>query len=763
MNQFWREFIDQFGGEYSAREHFNHLCVELLEYHSPGKQIINANKIDKLDSFHDLLLVYLPKLFTETLNVSRKSQIRKAFNKTINAVKKHNLKIYKWILCTTHTLNNDELKWWNQWKYKNEEQHRIDIELLDGDKIIQLLKKYSLLDKWTKTPKTSQPSDIKSDIEKNTPEVSTGEISSESANKTVNSQPLTGKTQGQTKEEPTDQIKNLETDKDQPTLNEQATSTEESETSINKQSDNKKAQITVDHKNSQKTTEPATEEPLQQPTHPSEAGTLSQKPKDVKQDKTEQEQEQTEKQKKTEPKRYFEKKATFTKVISHLEKLDEQGKKIFKKLREISPINLEKFKEGIDIDQALNEKIIDLYFKAKNAQVEKQYDKALFYYEILLAREGEVEEKLKAKLPEIKRAVKQLEKQIDYEQNIILGDIYLAQRDKLRASEFYEDALKDNPQSQEAKIKYNETLGDMMLESGLYKEALKAYDEALKTLKRKQTEHYKLLEKKHKLAQTLNTFSNIKYLPFLPDIYLLKAKHIEEKYLKDNKLVNKAEYSHLNKSLIWLTVIFGIFVSTYLFKMTYKSDKTYNTPIIYKGIPSYTAYTLYNAAMKRGDYFMAKFNKYGYMRVHVLDSAKRAYYRAAFYSQYKNEAVEKYKKAKNIFKTYIADAQRKIKQNPSQYLRIIGQPREGLQFFEFLLNPSAPYYGKYGYMDSKRNIVIPPIFDYDHHKHTKPGWEDFHNGKAVACLVLSTGDTTYFLINRLGKRVSKIYRVKTKK
>ena len=55
MKQFWEKFIERNRGEYFAREEFDRLCIELLEYHYPGKQLINANKIDRLETFHDLL------------------------------------------------------------------------------------------------------------------------------------------------------------------------------------------------------------------------------------------------------------------------------------------------------------------------------------------------------------------------------------------------------------------------------------------------------------------------------------------------------------------------------------------------------------------------------------------------------------------------------------------------------------------------------------------------------------------------------------
>ncbi len=742
MEQFWRDFILKNGGEYSAREKFDQLCLEILEYHYPGKQIINANKIDKIQSFHDLLLVYLPKLFTDSLNVSRKSQIRKAFNKTIQAVEEHNLKIFKWIVCTSHILTPSELKWWNQWKYRNQEQYKIDIELLDGQQIYQLLEKYSLLDKWTtekqqKAQNQDSPQDREIlDLEFSTEPSATGQ--------TFEQQEQTSETQ-QNIEQPAgnkeitqEQTQIEKTQEEQPKQKIQNAASDETQT---------KSQIatTAQHSQQPEQKQPVTQqqnnEQILEHKQPPEQNAHGQEPQ-IELEKI--------------ASKYIEKKKQFKKVQAYIKTLNSEAHEKFKKLRELSQIKLEKFQEEPDIKQAFNEKIIDIFFKARNAEIEKDYDKALFYYEILMARKDDVEQKLKTKRLEIEHSLKFIEKQIELEKNILLGDAFLSQDKKLEALEHYEEALKLDENNPEALIKYNETLGDLLIETGLYSEAIKAYKEALSKLKTSSTEHRKRLNNKLKLAKSLNTYENIKFLPLAADFFLLKAKHIEEKRLKE-KLVNKSVYFRLKHASVIYGIAAGVILALIIISSLLKPASTNygQLPVIATGTPGLKAMSLYDIAMSRGDMYMDKFQKSGYLRVHVLDSAKAAYKRAMYYNMYDSKAVYKYQKAKKILDAYIAEAQEKIKNQPGKYLKIIRPEREGLQFFKFIFNPQNPSIGKYGYIDKNHNIVIPPVFDY-HPRQIKPHWVDFHNGKALACVEIDPNTTAYFLINRKGKRISKI-------
>ena len=754
MEQFWKDFILKHGGEYSAREKFDHLCLELLEYHYPGKQIINANKIDKIQSFHDLLLVYLPKLFTDSLNVSRKSQIRKAFNKTIQAAETHNLKIFKWIVCTTHILTPSELKWWNQWKYRNEEQYKIDIELLDGQQIYDLLKKYSLLDKWI----TDKQEKSKTQAETQDREILDLEFSAEPAS--IEQSPVQQEqTSGQTDETAQTQPVDNETPTPEQTGNETTQENQHLQQDVSTTADDQQpeTQENTQNQDTQQAAEPQT--PEQESVDEQNIKQQPQTNEPDTEDKTATEQQKEEKiqiELEKIAKKYTEKKHQFKKVQAYIKTLNSEAHEKFKKLRELSQVKLEKFQEQPDIKQAFNEKIIDIFFKARNAEIEKDYDKALFYYEILMARKDEVEQKLKTKRLEIEHSLKFTEKQIEVEKNILLGDAFLAQDKKLEALEHYEEALKLDENNPEALIKYNETLGDLLIESGLYTEAIKAYKEALSKLKTTSSEHRKRLNDKLKLAKSLNTYEKIKYLPLAAEFFLLKAKHIEDKRLKE-KLANKSVYFRLKHASIIYGIAAGVILALFIIYSLLKIPATgsSNLPVLPTGNPSLKAMSLYDIAMKRGDMYMDKFQKFGYLRVHVLDSAKLAYKRAMYYNMYDSKAVYNYKKAKKILEAYIAEAQQKIKTQPDKYLRIIRPEREGLQFFKFIFNPQNPSVGKYGYIDKNRNIVIPPVFDY-HPRQIKPHWVDFHNGKALACVEIDPTTTAYFLINRQGKRISKI-------
>jgi hypothetical protein len=166
MENIWLLFKEKYEGEQATREAFNLLCLDLLERHFPGKDIVSANQISDKITQEKSWVIYQPKYFLDDLSNSRKGQVRKAFNDSIivHNPKKHPL--FAWVLCVPLIFNEEEGLWWLSWSGKMIEEYQINIQLFDGEFMLELLHKYNLFDKWFGLEKV----ELKGNIETNIPE-----------------------------------------------------------------------------------------------------------------------------------------------------------------------------------------------------------------------------------------------------------------------------------------------------------------------------------------------------------------------------------------------------------------------------------------------------------------------------------------------------------------------------------------------------------------------------------------------------------------
>ncbi len=707
MGTFWENFIEANGGIFFARRQFDNLCQQLLTYHYPGKQIINSNHLEEITEFEDLQVIYLPKFFTDNLTNSRKSQIRKAFNKTLNIAREKNLKIFKWIFCTPYTLSEDEEKWWLQWKYKNQEQHNIEIELLDGETIVELLKKYEILDVWKKQQITDSQESLEEEIlELEFPE------------------------QGQT-------IKVHKAEK----------TTEEK----------KQAETAPEKEQTQEEKEEKTKSSSEQARSSAEEINDKEQPAQSEEEKSETTFKISEK---STPKTFSHKK-NIEFIFSEIEKLTKEEKETLDHLRELSDFQAENLKEQIEHLEKIKKeelksstKAVDLFLKAKTAEVNKEFFKALAYYELVYQDTDTLNKTLKNKEQEIRKSWRETEKQLLVQEKLLMGDILLSQEKTLEALEMYEDALKSDNKNKEAIIKYNELLGDLFMQSGLYKQAVNAYEKVHENLKNKYKEKKLLLNQKKKIAKKLSLYSDLKPIPLISHIFLFLARWIEEKN-PDINLVNPKEYHKLKGFYFSFSLIILIALG-YLGYKKLNININLTLPKAEK-VQTASVVNLHDVATAKGDYFMEKFKKFGYLRVHVLDSAVQAYQRALNYNRYDNKSLEKLKKAKYYLDAYVNLAEKRLKEEPGKYYRAVKPYSEGLRLVKYFYDPSNQYLYKFGYIDQNNNLVIPPLFDFDYNTRMKEGRESFHHGKAFVCIVIRPGYTAYFQINRYGRRVSKVY------
>ncbi len=724
MENFWSDLIRKSGGEYNARFEFDNICHQLLGYHYPGRKLINANKIDTITNTENLLLVYLPKFFFDVLTNSRKSQIRKAFNHTLETIKDKDLKIFKWILCTPYKFNEEDLKWWSQWKYKNFDLHNIEIELLDGDNLLELIKKYNLTD--SQAQQTQPAGQEKSTIESSTDTDLDFDFEFPAEHSL--------------------QSTSAENDHDETPSSGQR----EAHISHSASSDT----IQVEEKPEQEQAQPSAYEPLSelQPeleTQKQQKTTTIEKEQSQEAD-VDQKSPKKEQQPVIKLEKYPKIKNEYLSILASIDKLHNEEKEQFKKLRSISDFDYRRFKQEPDLDEVKGYKTLDLYFKAKTFEVDQKYDLALFFYELLDKRKQDLKNRFKNKAQEVEKSYREVERQLDFEKKILLGDLLLVKDKKLEALEHYEQALRLKNKNLEAKVKYNELLGDMLMESGLYNEAQKAYSEALGKITNRFKERKNILQKKRSLAKTMSIAAS--RVPLISQTGLLIARLKE---IHNNlKLINAKEYMRLNRFLIVSGIILGIVVFGLVINNALK-----NVPgaVARSDALMSQVWDLSQAALIKGDNYMDKFRRYGYTRVHVLDSAKRAYKRAFSYNRINPIALKKYNIAKNYLDQYIKLAKRRLTENPGRYFRPVKPMSEGLQLVKYMYDPQRPGLFKFGYIDKNHNLVIPPLFDFDYNRRMKPGRESFHQGHAYVCIVVNPGDTAYFQINRYGRRSSKIY------
>ncbi len=720
----WEKFIENQGNEHVAREAFENLCQEILKKHFPGKTIVSVNKLDKTNEFKNLTVVFLPKFFVDSLTSSRKGQIRKGFNKTIEQAEEKNFKIFKWILCVPYKLTQTELQWWAQWKYKNFDQYNIDIELFDGDKIYSLAKQYNLSKLWLlETPVVQDENkddevpieivdfDESDNMERDETEAGTGIDKEQESEETK--QETAAAEQGEEEKEVADETPE-ETKEVTPGTPDNQEKESTGQTDLEEKTEDITAEITQEEEEDRAPEKEAEKEPVPNTFKPEELEEFSRH------------------------KHYY------SKVKEKIAVLSGEEKEKFEFLRKYSDFSHNKFDSEFP-DNLRKEKVLQLFYQARSYEVDKQYDKALLYYEALKKRQEEVRKYLRTKLDDINKAINKINKRLVYENNILNGDYHNAAGSKVTALEFYEKALRIYSDSREANLKYYETFGDLLMSEGLFDKASDAYSKA-KKFAPENKEYKALLKQKESIAHNLDLGKKV---PVFGWIFRSVAKLND----KDTELIPEDENYVINKSTNSIIAFAGIAI---LVLILYFADIPSKASAFVTKEPSYAAADFAQIAMDKGDYYMDKYNRYGILRIHVVDSARDSYRRAMYYQPLSKEAKEKYEKANSIWKNYIEQAQNRIKKNPDKYFVSLRKEHEGLKLFKYKYDPNNPKLGKYGYVDTNMNIVIPPVYDFDYNKRIKPGKENFNAGRAIVCLASDHGDTLYFKIDRKGHRVSKI-------
>jgi hypothetical protein len=145
MERDWQSFKALYGNIEGAREGFEKACETLFRkvyYPKPVSQMAVKQGDGGIDVFVgkfevEPITVIQCKFFLDTFGDSQKAQIRESFNR---AQKSDKYQLKEWILAVPRVIDIDENSWWYNWV----ERQDIDIRLINGNELIDLMKEHDV-------------------------------------------------------------------------------------------------------------------------------------------------------------------------------------------------------------------------------------------------------------------------------------------------------------------------------------------------------------------------------------------------------------------------------------------------------------------------------------------------------------------------------------------------------------------------------------------------------------------------------------------
>lgn len=777
MNEIWNKFIEVNNGQFLARDVFEDLCYKILDKHYPGRAIVSINDIEEADT-KNLNVIFVAKLFTDKITNSRKGQIRKAFKKFLTNRKNNNLKTYAWVFCVSHRLDNDEMLWWINWNTKMTKEHEVNIQLIDGDYIVELAQKYKLYDeyfeekqeiieekhekltenneendfpfellpdneKYVEKYEKEQPLVVNEKTEENKKTIvidkdtkDTDEIENE--DKKDNEENEIDKKEKSIEEKDTKDIDEVEKEKkeDKEEKEEKETKRKNDFEKENEIEKNKEKQELGEEENKSDKNENKKEE--------------TKKSEHNKEERNKKENKETQEKKiKPAKKQYFEFK--FDLFQNEFKRIKNFANELTREEKEdLKAINSNKnWDKQFDFNENTKTTTTKLFYKAKSLEVRKEYIKAVFVYEELL-KIDDFKKVLKHKIDETHKSLKMCQNKVEGILNELEGDVYFIRNNQIKAIELYEKSHKIDKSKDIYARKFYETLGDNQIENDLPQEAYKSYALALKHDKFNSDLEIKQDNAKH-LA---NGKEFIKMRPFS----LLNVFVAPVEYWRANSIISTPEtrkkLNESSKRLFYALGILGILAVFIFFGIKGLGRENY-TPkeknIIVNSSDFQTAKTLDEIAITYGDDIMSNIS---WDKIHLVDTAIAAYNRALDYNSTSKLAYSQLKIAETYKKEYISKVQANILLDSAAYFVSMRRTSEGLRLFKYLFEPNKMANGKYGFVDTNMQIVIPPMYDFNYKKMYN-GKENFNNGRAIVCLVHSVGDTNYYRIDRFNHLLKK--------
>jgi|694.fasta_scaffold85123_2 hypothetical protein len=166
MRYDWHYFKVRNGGEEGARAAFERACVSLLRKIYPEAKQVRANPGDDgVDVYVGEIgiapiVVYQCKFHLEQIGRSQRAKIRSSFR---TAIESKCFKMEKWVLCLPKVLDLSESRWWAD--FRSEALKEVaEVELLDGNNLLDLVQQFGLTDLIFDVQSTSEST--KGELEK---------------------------------------------------------------------------------------------------------------------------------------------------------------------------------------------------------------------------------------------------------------------------------------------------------------------------------------------------------------------------------------------------------------------------------------------------------------------------------------------------------------------------------------------------------------------------------------------------------------------
>lgn len=133
------------GNSAGAREDFEAMIRDLVAVDHPDVRRVRVTRGDGgIDAFvGDLngggITIWQVKYFIDGIGGSQRAQIKDSFESAKRHADERANTIEKWILCVPTALDEKGHIWWNKWREETMHRTRFDIQLWDGDNLVELL------------------------------------------------------------------------------------------------------------------------------------------------------------------------------------------------------------------------------------------------------------------------------------------------------------------------------------------------------------------------------------------------------------------------------------------------------------------------------------------------------------------------------------------------------------------------------------------------------------------------------------------------
>ncbi|MCR5454856.1 MAG: hypothetical protein K6F33_07720 [Bacteroidales bacterium] len=756
----WDDFKKKYSNEQEARQGFALLCEMIMQKHYPDFFAKNSDTIKETENTEDTTLdrkciIFLPKYFLDGVSNSRKGQIRKALNDNLPYMKAN--KIEQWVLMMPLEFSPEEKNWWENWSLRIKQENGVTPIALLSSQIVALVAKYGI--EFKGVEKIAQEEGtvdfvFEDDIEDDTVVEQVVEPTVETVDVVVNDDETTTTTKTTT----TTTITTV-------TTTEPTTPREPKVTIAPIPNPKLVGAAAAAASNIAETIDPESNQTI--------AITISDNDSsDDSQEQAETEDDSNDTSNVPEPtlnqlKRSYDFKLKFEDLETKKLALPKDGKNngqrgVFDRRRDASYVK--NYLNDFVFGDLSNFKGKELVKKAQIYVTNEQYSRGLYIYEYAFKKRLVGEDLIL----DYKKGTDEAEFKLNYKYQMIKGDLLFAQKDFINAADAYEKAkdlkkdfvkkhentdsnsmesytysplIRDN----EASVKYLEAKAEALLHINEYEEAATNFLEALK----EDPENKQILNR-YELANDLQRWSSWYNNPWLSWLSPLWAPFHYHIFVKKNDGIEDLTITKTIKRrsrigfIVWALLIL-IAVGIYFLKGRISMGGDDNGLLTTAQAPS----TPLELCISKGDRYMQILSA---DTPHYIDSAIYMYRRAIRIDNTDTIAVQRYNNAMIEKGNMIAQIQQNISNDSATYFLSMRRPTEGLRLFKYKYDPNDPQKGKFGFVDTLGNIVIPPFFDFNYKSMDEQG-ETFYNGKAKVCLEVAPNDTVYFFIDQRGNKI----------